>query len=231
MRQPTDSQSELKYVFTNAAAPRVSAAVYSSARPDPEYRKGQVNSVYFDSPGLHLLMEKIASDYIKTKVRLRWYGPISEEETDEVLCFLEVKRKVGSVRQKTRLAVELPSAELRRPFTSEKVRRLASEVSGLGFSAPFELIPLVAISYQRRRYVDVATDSRISIDTNIRCSAFNPRVLASGSGAFQLNEGVLEVKGQGDDLPPRLQTVGALVHKCAFSKYERCLVQSLRLTQ
>ena len=45
--------------------------------PERAYPPARVVTVYFDTPDLALLGEKIDSDYLKTKVRVRWYAPLA----------------------------------------------------------------------------------------------------------------------------------------------------------
>src|SRR5687768_10814864 len=63
---------EQKFVFTPHHLAYVRAHLDRVLRPDPSYEEGRISSVYYDTPSLELYHEKRASEYLKTKVRLRW---------------------------------------------------------------------------------------------------------------------------------------------------------------
>ena len=113
---------ERKYALPNAAYQTVLEWLRGACAPDPEFAAGAISSLYYDSADLSLYGEKLNSDYIKTKLRLRWYADLARlDDADEVPCFFEVKRKVGATRQKQRVALALPAGELRRPFSSSQL--------------------------------------------------------------------------------------------------------------
>ena len=68
---------------------------------DGQYSANIISSIYFDTVNHDFAMEKAASDYLKTKIRVRWYAD-SEGSGEIGKCFLEVKRKIGSTRLKQR---------------------------------------------------------------------------------------------------------------------------------
>ena len=69
----SETSFELKFTIDGRNVTAVRRWLSSICRPDPLFPRGVVNSIYFDTPELHHLREKINSDYLKTKVRLRWY--------------------------------------------------------------------------------------------------------------------------------------------------------------
>lgn len=65
---------EIKLELASGRAGAVAAFLAAYCRPDPEHPGGRVSTIYYDTPELCLLGEKTNSDFLKTKVRLRWYG-------------------------------------------------------------------------------------------------------------------------------------------------------------
>ena len=217
------SEIEQKYALRNAEAVPVRSYIAGCCKPDGQYAAGRITSIYYDSPDGQLYQEKVNSDYIKTKVRLRWYSSIRRSTPSGMVpCFLEVKRKVGSTRQKLRHPVEVCASDLAAPYQSARIAELAQLAYEQGYCPPFKLVPVVVISYIRHRYIDPVTRSRISLDTAITCQSANAKYVPAPS-AVTLNEAVMEVKGTNSELPPTLLGLRRYVRKTAFSKYSRCL--------
>ena len=215
---------EQKYVFVEGHKLLLQEWLERTMTKDPLYHEGTVASIYFDTPRFDLYGEKRNSDYVKSKLRLRWY--VDEQEGDperEIPCFLEIKRKVGTVRRKERLKLPIPARCLReRMFLDPTILGLSERACELGYSNTVALMPVAVIRYDRLRYVAPASGSRIALDTSIRCVRMNPRLLC-GSPPVHLSVGVLEVKGHLDTLPESLRPIARLLHKDSFSKYAACL--------
>ncbi|MDB5049850.1 MAG: hypothetical protein JWO30_2921 [Fibrobacteres bacterium] len=195
---------------------------YRLAR-DPLYYLGTIHSLYYDTTALHLLEEKRNSDYQKTKVRLRWYDTEKDRGNDSVTCYLEVKRKSGTVRRKERLAVTLPAETLDGGiFGNPLVWDLATRAYELGYCPPGTLVPVAEISYKRLRYVDPETGSRFSLDTDIRCLRAN-HDLFNLNPPVHLDCGVLEQKGASRFLLASHAPIAAFLNKGSFSKYTECV--------
>src|SRR5688572_17791269 len=80
---------EIKFAVPASVADPLRMWLASVCRPDAAHPPASVWTVYFDTPGLALLSEKIASDYLKTKVRVRWYGAVGHRQSP---VFAEVKQ-------------------------------------------------------------------------------------------------------------------------------------------
>src|SRR5574341_1843922 len=174
----SDTTVEQKYVFAGMYADLLNSWLTSHCDLDPEFPLGTIWSLYYDTPTLQLYEEKRNSDYLKTKIRLRWYDAFDESWTagnpDEVRCFLEVKSKVGSVRTKGRVPVTMPRRQLEDPFLQDPVvelpRRSGMDIDDL----PSALLPMLLIRYERARFGDPVTGSRIALDTRIKAVAAHP---------------------------------------------------------
>ena len=96
-------ERELKFALPEARAGIAGRMLDALCRPDPQFTAAVVSTIYYDTPHLRLLREKLDSDFLKTKVRLRWYGAIAGDPGGG-RAFLEVKTRVGALRRKARSA-------------------------------------------------------------------------------------------------------------------------------
>lgn len=215
-------EHEIKLVTPAVRAPLIDAWLRARCRPDPLYPHGLVTSVYFDNREAVLLRAKINSDFIKYKVRLRWYA---DPDSGELLGppFAEIKRKVGARRFKTRLALD---ARLLRvlaagPSASE-LRRALEPLRAAGHWVDADLQPLLRISFRRRRHIEPDSGARVSVDADIRGASVNPGLLPRRHPA-PLAHAVIEIKGPYAELPRRLLPLRELgCRPESFSKYLRC---------
>jgi hypothetical protein len=168
---------ERKFV-SDRADPLVAVALLRAwAAPDPQFPEGELESVYFDTPGFDAWRQKANGDAVKRKVRLRWYRGSAPSGRRAV--WLEVKDRIGSARDKIRHRAEcdvdwIESAPLSDSGWAELLARLASDS---GFPLGDGLLPTVAIRYRRSRLVCPATGSRLSVDRAISCPRANDALL------------------------------------------------------
>lgn len=218
---PGPARRELKYVMAASYADAAQAWLDHHAAPDPRFEYNAIHSLYFDTRGLEAYDRKLASDFLKWKVRLRWYTDETGAQFSDQ-AFLELKCKEGAVSRKTRAALDLDVASLDRdPFALARSlclpSRLAMPVRGV-------LAPVAVISYRRRRYIEMSSGSRLALDQRIEA-----RAEAGGPfrhGACRLDSAVLEVKGpRAGELPPALYRLQELTgaRKQSFSKYGECV--------
>ena len=228
----SDTSVEQKYVFAVMYADLLNSWLTTHCELDPEFPLGTISSLYYDTPTLQLYEEKRNSDYLKTKVRLRWYDAYDESWTDgtpdEVRCFLEVKSKIGSLRTKGRVPVTMPRRHLvENPFLQDDIVELPRH-SGMDIpDLPSALLPMLLIQYERARFVDSVTGCRIALDTRIKAVAAHPHYVPARF-PIGLPVGVLEVKGAERDFPESLGPLSGYVTKAAFSKYGTCWEQILQ---
>jgi len=220
--EPRTPEHEIKLVTPAARADAVSAWLAGRCPADARYPRGLVTSVYYDNRATDMLRAKVNSDFIKHKVRVRWYSD-PESGTPRQPAFLEIKRKVGARRFKIRLPLEMATADLAAPTPSPALlRRILARLREEGHWVDTDLQPFLRIAFRRRRFVDPLSGSRISVDSDIRGASVNPGLLAQGHPA-PLAHAVIEVKGRHAVLPARLVGLRALgCHAESFSKYARC---------
>ena len=213
---------ELKFVLPVHRAEMVTSVLKRCCRPDPDFPLGVVSSIYYDTPQLHLLYEKINSDYLKTKVRVRWY---SDVDTGDAMgsAFAEAKFRIGSRRSKVRQPIEIAGEWLnRQPLTRSALVRIPEVLRRSGVKASQPLQPLITVSYERHRFIDPGSGVRVALDRGIRTLAVNPR-LANAKACRPLPVAVLEIKGKSRHLPASLRSATRLgCRRQSFSKLISC---------
>lgn len=221
---------ETKYVLPTIAAAAVASWLRGRCRRDPQYPESGVTSVYYDTPTFEFLRQKIDSDFRKTKVRLRWYTGVHDGRIAGP-AFLEIKRKVGSRRFKTRMRTPEPTAQLASPpLESACWLRILRLLGHQRTTLPTELRPVMEISFHRLRFVDPVSGDRLSLDRDIRPSRVHAGLLP-GTDASPLSHAVLELKSSRRYLPLHLlPLVDIGCRKSSFSKYERCWMRVVRRT-
>jgi hypothetical protein len=217
-----EPQLELKYLLPQSRAPFAKAWLASVVRPEREYPPALVITTYYDTPRLELLDEKIDSDYLKTKVRVRWYGPLDRGPATGPV-FAECKLREGATRDKQRVVADIRPADLESlPLSAPLWPALVDGLRGEVTHLPADLAPVMQVVYARHRFTDGAS-ARVALDTDISVEAINPARLSCPPRADSLPWAVFEYKGHGVDLPARLAPVTRLgARRFAFSKYLAC---------
>ncbi|MGH9373453.1 MAG: VTC domain-containing protein [Vicinamibacterales bacterium] len=220
-------ERELKFVLPEARSAAALAFLRALSRPDPKYFSTIVSTIYYDTPGLELLGEKLDSDYLKRKVRLRWYA-VREGVGGSAASFLELKSRVGSLRTKARVETPLQAAWLdRTSLEASELLDVLGLLRPLGGPLPTPLLPAVLVRYSRYRFVEPVSGTRVSLDTDIEASR-SRRGLFHGGASTKVPGAVLEVKGAVTDLPRALRPLAHLDAKRGpFSKYAAAARQVL----
>jgi hypothetical protein len=217
-----DAAFEIKYAMPASRAAAVAAWLDARCERDPHYPEGHVRSLYLDTPGLRYLTEKVEGDYLKTKLRLRWYA-VSQFAPAAGSVWLEVKQRENVRRSKTRVrfapqAADLDRADPGRVDAAPAIQMLRDQ----GFDAPESLRPTLALGYARSRWVEPITGAGVALDQAIQPMWFLGRSRPP-TEALELRTAVVEFKGRTADLPAPLR--GILRFGCrrtSFSKYYRC---------
>ncbi len=211
---------EVKLACDNWHTDYINAQLSRVCKIDAQYQTTCVNSVYFDTPGWDFAMDKAASDYLKTKVRVRWYST-QENKTQAGPRFLEIKHKIGSRRTKHRIKLSAEFDDFHADhFTTMQLSQIREQVVAMEPTLQhFKLVPALYVSYHRRRFIEPFSNTRISLDSHICGQALNNNS-SVGQLPVELNQSVVEVKGQESSLPIALRTpLSGLTQKEAFSKY------------
>ncbi|MEO8275626.1 MAG: VTC domain-containing protein [Thermoanaerobaculia bacterium] len=214
---------ETKFIFPGEALAPARVIVAAACRPELPFGSSHVETIYFDGRGLESLEEKLASDYHKAKIRLRWYDSAGT-------VWLEVKRRVGTRREKFRTPLPIDGRELsRRGLEHPDLVRVPELLSAHGENAAADLIAVVHLTYRRERFVAAGSSLRISIDSAIRALEIAPWTeRIPGRSQHRPGAGtpfLVEIKGESRDLPPELRALAVLGgRRGSFSKYSFCLL-------
>ncbi len=219
-RNMGSADHEIKFAVPASAGRHLRLWVASVCRPDAAHPPRPVWTVYFDTPGLALLSEKIGSDYLKTKVRVRWYGAVDDRESP---VFAEVKQRVGNRRDKTRVTLEVTPADLAgSPLHDARWPAMLATLRTVVPTLPARLAPVLCLTYMRHRFLDPAVPARLTLDSDIRATALNAG-MAHGHMPAALDHVVFEYKGRLFDVPPHLGPIVRFgARRQAFSKYLAC---------
>lgn len=224
------SSAESKFVAAAHLEERVLAWLRHVCLPDPLHAEARVHTLYYDTPALDSWREKTGGDFIKTKVRLRWYDPELSPDPALRTAFLEVKRRIGQGRRKTRARLQLgrellDAAPLDHPVFGET---LARHGASLREWLPAGLQPAAVVEYRRRRFVCPFTLSRVCLDSAIGLGRVNARLLPR-LGPAQVGTIVLEIKDGGRAAAPWLAALQAAgLRRRSFSKYGACISRLLK---
>ncbi|BDD85872.1 VTC domain-containing protein [Desulfofustis limnaeus] len=220
----SSAEYEIKYILANERARSLRHYLAKRYCADGAYAAGYISSIYFDTADLSLLDEKLNSDYLKIKVRLRWYGSTPAAPPAPPF-FLEVKRKIGSTRKKTRKCFVDGSETLLQPLHHPDFFKFATILGEAGEYFGKPLFPVLQISYYRTRYIDPCSGTRFAVDSDIHVPRINRRFVSRCNGQ-PLPTAVFECKGHSPLLPDWLTHINALAdcRKDAFSKYAACLL-------
>ncbi len=215
---PRDDERELKFALPQGRAPLVRSWLERICRPDPQFPAAFVWTIYYDTPALISLREKLNSDYLKRKIRVRWYSTLHGDVTGP--AFVEAKFRTGTRRSKVRQQLPFPAAEIAgMDLADRRLHMLPELLRRHGVLGHGAWQPLMLVRYRRDRYIEPASRSRISLDSDISAAAVNAAMIPTGD-LSPLGVAVLEAKGAGDELPRALHgLLGLGIRKRSFSKF------------
>lgn len=187
---------------------------------DATFPHERLSTVYYDTCDQKFLHEKINSDYLKTKVRIRWYtGYALSQQSDGV--WLELKQKVGSQRQKRRF--QLPysgqtfaALPLQHPTLTISIPQILA-ARGIRFHAP--IFPLFELVYERHRFFEPRSRMNVCVDCQLVVTKVNQQ-MCSAVSPVQIATAILEIKGKTPRVPDSLRpllTMGCV--RASISKY------------
>ena len=206
-------------------APRQVGLAYGLIRQiclkDSQYPSEQINSLYFDTGDLDQHERSTSGDFQKDKVRIRWYGDISEEH-GKIPVYIELKSRQGfaSSKKRHRLLVSAEKLETHNLNDGIVSKTLLKEtLAGFGHFPDRPLISVIYISYQRYRFNEIQTGVRVSFDYEIHARVVAPE-LSRHDRSIRLSWNVIEVKGPTLELPGTLRRMKLLdTDWSRFSKY------------
>lgn len=226
---------EQKFFLTPDRLPVALALLRRVCRRDPTFPLDQVNSLYFDTPDLDQHERSDSGEFVKEKVRIRWYGVEHDPHRANncplpgdlaVPVWLEVKSRRGFVSAKRRARLEAAASALAFPGLERGIvpaSLLVRELADFGFFSSAFLRPVIAISYFRRRFVEPESGFRVSLDTRIRSSVVMAG-LGRGERGLELAGAVVEIKGPRFEIPRLLRELAQIGSSWTrYSKYSSSL--------
>ena len=214
---PAAGERELKFVLRAGRADILRRRLDSLCRRDPKYPSARVWTIYYDTPALVSLGEKLNSDYLKRKIRVRWYSDLAGRASGP--AFIEAKLRIGNRRSKIRARLPYPADDMATwDLQDARLRDLPMLLRQHGVLDQEPWQPVMLIRYRRDRFVDRLTHTRVSLDAEISAVSMNPRY-APRIDPSPLAAAVLEVKGASEELPATLRPLLPLgIRKSSFSK-------------
>ena len=220
---------ELKYLLSGEQTRMLREKLAGHMEIDA-YGKTSIASLYYDTPTYQLIRASLEKPAYKEKLRLRSYGPATEESP----VFLELKRKACGVVYKRRIQTTLPDA--RRFFTekgeTEENGQIYRELSA--FRDYYKTLrPTCLIIYDRTAYFEPGGDLRLTIDEAPRYRVDDLTLTGSMDGIplFEPGRTILEIKVQGA-MPLWLNAIlnECGIRKSGFSKYGEAYRRELMQT-
>jgi VTC domain len=215
----TSLEREIKFLVPAARSGSLRAWLDAACMPERRYPPALVCTTYYDTPGFAFLGEKIDSDYLKTKLRVRWYASLDGNPAGSAV-FAELKYRVGNRRDKCRVPLDADPAALGAlPLESPVWTSLLDPLRVKAPLLPGRLDPILTLRYARYRYLDRPTAGRVTLDDAVALTALN-RARVTGHAPVRLPNAVLEYKGASDDLPRHLTpAIRFGARRGAYSKY------------
>ena len=236
----TVERREYKYLIDEETAHRLRDAVAPFCRPDA-YAKRQnsgaytISSVYYDTPALDLYHANVRELVDRFKLRVRTYpghpkGP----------AFLEVKRRVSDVINKTRGALPKTVLGSLLELSAKDLPRLAGDGHAAAVERFLSLVhtyqarPRLVVRYEREAWVSLVDSyARVTFDRDVRCqpaqdlvSAPKPRQWRNNDDALSQQHGlrgskvILELKFTSAAPSWMMHIVQSFdLFRAAFSKY------------
>ena len=194
-------------------------------RPDLVYPAEQINSLYFDTDSFDQYERSLAGDFVKNKVRLRWYGTDAELNMMQPV-FVELKSRKGFAGTKQRLEMRVPVEKLLPAYIHEGIiskTLLCNTLAWFGHFPLEPLYPIIKISYWRYRFREVLTGISVALDCHVRSTMIAANA-GNGERELELPGTILEIKGRSMEIPSSLKQFKLLgIDWGRFSKYSACI--------
>ena len=209
---------EWKYILSAEQTKFFCERLKGHMEPDA-YGLTTIQSLYYDTPDRKLIRTSIDKPEFKEKIRLRAYGPA----TDDSPVYLELKRKAFGIVYKRRVQATIPEAErfIAGDLNLDENGQIDREITYFRDYYK-QLVPACMILYDRTAYAEPDGDLRLTIDRNPRYRVDALSFCHAPVGIPLLNPGetILEVKVQ-DTIPlwlVRILSEGK-IRRGSISKY------------
>lgn len=215
---------EEKYFLTPAQYEALLTPLRQHMHAD-EHEQYTICSLYCDTPDWQLIRTSLEKPYYKEKLRVRSYGT----PTPDGRVFVELKKKVGGIVYKRRIALPAARADAFLRGEVSVPGQIAREISW--FQRMYGAQPRVLIAYDRTAFAGVTEPGlRVTFDTGIRWRTDHLSLTAGDGGAPLLGDDRILMELKTPDTCPlwlsrALSQAGA--RGTSFSKYGTCYREHL----
>jgi len=216
---------ERKFFIPPAKIPFARSLLSHICLRDSKYPQGTINSLYFDTLDLDHFQKSDDGNYEREKIRIRWYDSPANWE-GMVPVYLELKAKRGFASRKQRRKILVTGERLKRIRANNTIVNgniISGILSEFGYFSEKHLLPVILITYERFRFAEILTGTRVSFDWRISSSLIATS-LGHSEASLMLEGGIIEIKGPSMEIPKSLRSLSILgIDWTRFSKYAGCL--------
>lgn len=224
----TFQRREVKFLLSKEQFDALLPIVHEHMNPDAYCVDGKeygIYNIYYDTPDNFLIRTSLEKPYYKEKLRLRsYYSPASPDAS----VFLEVKKKIGGIVTKRRVAMTLSEAEAYiqsrvKPHYERFIDKQVMRELDVFLNFYDSIQPQQYISYQRAAFFGKDDhEFRLTFDREITARRYD-LTLAKESYGSQLilpDQRLMEIKVPGAFPMWMTQALSELqIRKVSFSKY------------
>lgn len=213
----TFKRKELKYLITQKQKDALIHDISSYIQPDA-FEKYTICNIYLDTKDNRLIGDSIQKPLYKEKIRIRSYGPV----TDEDKIYIELKKKYEGIVYKRRISMPYGEAKAYLTGDASRVGQIENEIDYF-LNYYGKLHEAMFIAYDRHAFSgNEDPELRITFDDNIiwRDADVTLNSEVTGQQLLEGDQYILEIKCS-SAMP--LWLARALsehkIYKTSFSKY------------
>lgn len=225
----TFARKEIKFLLNMQQYHSLMEVISQYMNPDKYCVGGKeygIYNIYYDTPDDYLIRESLSKPYYKEKIRLRsYYSPAAPDDR----VFLEIKKKIGGIVTKRRVAMTLAESEAyfrdrTKPESNKYITEQVFRELDV-FLDNYPISPKQYISYQREAFFGKDdSDFRLTFDRKITERRYDLGLDYESYGNFiiEADQRLMEVKVSNaipDWLVAKLSELS--IFKTSFSKYGR----------
>ena len=224
----TFQRREVKFLLSKEQFDNLLPIVHEHMNPDAYCVDGKeygIYNLYYDTPDNYLIRTSIQKPYFKEKLRLRsYYSPAAPDAS----VFLEIKRKVGGIVTKRRVAMTLVDAETYiqtrvKPYYERFIDQQVMKEMDVFLNFYDSIQPRQYISYQRAAFFGKDDpEFRLTFDRDIteRRSDLTLSKPSYGGKIILPDQRLMEIKVPGSIPLWMSQALSELeIRRHSFSKY------------
>ncbi len=233
----TFQRREVKFLLSKEQFDALLPIVHEHMNPDKFCLDGKeygIYNLYYDTPDNLLIRRSIEKPYYKEKLRLRsYYSPASPDAS----VFLEVKKKIGGIVTKRRVAMMLQDAEAYvesrvKPHYERFIDKQVMKEMDVFLNFYDSIAPRQYISYQRAAFFGKDNpDFRLTFDREITARRYDLSLGMDsyGSQIILPDQRLMEIKVPGAFPMWMTQALSELqIRRISFSKYGRAYKNFVR---